>query len=359
MLYIKMLFLFLWMMATGWARTPIIDPDVATRDRYLRWVRRLPNTASPESYRFANELHRDLGPLVRDRPGVIRPFVIGRSVEKRPIWAFRVSRPNIEIHSKVLVFAGIHALEWISTEAATSFLEELVTLTPSGVEVVVIPLLNPDGRDRVEADRLADRKIYRRGNARKVDLNRDFEVNREQRAIWRHIIPGYYGHTGKPLSQPESRALDRLLGEDFDVAISLHAFGGFVYTPWAGLWERPEDWENLHRLGTIMSQAQGAHAYKVRQLSRWGFFFRAQGAEIDHIYGKYGTLAYLIELTRSGLNPFRPSTLKDPFRWYNPLAPERHVDKGVSALRALVHTLAWNQGVDEGPVLRSDDSDQE
>jgi hypothetical protein len=341
----KVLFLLALLISTGWARTPIVHPESAARDRYLGWVRRLPHPQNPEAYRFISEIHRDLAPWVRERPGVVRPFVIGRSVEKRPIWAFRVSRPGTEIHSKVLIFAGIHALEWVSTETATSFLEDLITMPPAGVEVVVVPLLNPDGRDRVEADRLSGRVMYRRGNALKVDLNRDFEVNREIRAIWHHLIPGYYGHTKKPLSQPESRALDRLLSEQFDVAISLHSFGGFVYTPWAGLWERPKDWETLHRLGTIMSQAQGAHAYKVRQLSRWGFFFRAQGAEIDHIYGKYGTLAYLIELSRSGINPFRPYTLRDHFYWYNPPRPDRHVEKGHGSLQALVHTLAWDGGL--------------
>lgn len=344
----KHLILLVLMMSTAWARTPIVQPDEASRDRYLRWSNRLPHQQSPEAYRFVSKLHRDLSPWVRDRPGVIQPFVIGRSVEKRPIWAFRIARPATEIHTKVLVFAGIHALEWISTETATSFIEELVVMPPSGVEVVVIPLLNPDGRERVESDRLAGRSIYRRGNALKVDLNRDFAVNREVRAIWHHIIPAYYGHTKKALSQPESRALDRLLKERFDVAISLHSFGGFVYTPWAGLWERPEDWDTLHRLGTVMSQAQGAHAYKVRQLARWGFFFRAQGAEIDHIYGQYGTLSYLIELTRSGINPFRPNTLRDQFYWYNPQRPTRHVDKGISALRAMVYTLAWDGGLGTG-----------
>ena len=113
MLYAKMLFVIMWMTATAAARTPIVDPDSTARDRYLRWVRRLPHIHSPEAYRYTNQLHRDIAPYVRDRPGVVRPFVIGRSVEKRPIWAFRVSRPDTEVHSKILVLAGIHALEWI------------------------------------------------------------------------------------------------------------------------------------------------------------------------------------------------------------------------------------------------------
>lgn len=339
----------LWMLLCGLllslparALSPMVDRDQVQADRFQRWVAKQKGPAEHDGYLTASGVFRIASALNMERPGVVQPVLMGHSVERRSIWAFRVRRPGDEVHTKVLVFAGIHALEWISTQTAAHTLEALALSPPRGVEVVVVPLLNPDGRARVESDLAAGLRRYRRGNARKVDLNRDFAVNRDAKAFWRHIIPAYYRTSRAPLSQPETRALDRLLDrERFDVALSLHAFGGFVYTPWAGLWERPEDWTEFHRLGTIMSQAQGAHAYKVRQLSRWGFFFRAHGAEIDHIYGKYGTKAFLIELTRSGLHPLKPSLLKVPFRWYNPERPDRHVDKGWAAIRALVHTLSY------------------
>ena len=326
----------------AWSTTPIVRGKRTVEQRYQSWAARQAEAEHSEAYRFAASFHQTIAPLARERPGVIQPILMGRSVERRPIWAFRIKRPGEPSHTKVLVFAGIHALEWITSETAVTFLEELVKHPPKGVEVVIAPLLNPDGRERAERDRLSGENHYRRVNARGVDLNRDFAVNTEAKAVWRHIIPGYYGRSASPLSQPESRALDKLLAaERFDVALSLHSFGGFVYTPWSGLWERPADWPELHRLGTVMSQAQGSHAYKVRQLSRWGFFFRAHGSEIDHIYGKYGTLAYLIELSRSGVNPFRPQTFREYFHWYNPQRPDRHVERGVRALRSLVHTLDW------------------
>lgn len=329
-------------LGSAWARSPAVHPVRSVDRRYQAWVARQTEPDHAEAYRFVPALHRAIAPLARDQPGRIQPFIVGHSVERRPIWGFRIRRPETPSHTKVLVFAGIHALEWITSETAVEFIEDTVALPPKGVEIIVVPLLNPDGRSRAENDRLEGANRYRRSNARGVDLNRDFAINTEPKAIWKAIIPGYYSRSETPLSQPESRALDALLeAEQFDVAISLHAFGGFFYTPWSGVWERPKDWPELHRLGTVMSRAQGSHAYKVRQLSRWGFFFRAHGSEIDHIYGKYGTLAYLIEITRSGVNPFRPRTLREYFYWYNPPNPERHTVRTVRALRSLVHTLDW------------------
>lgn len=206
------------------------------------------------------------------------------------------------------------------------------------MRVTVIPLLNPDGRVKVERDLIGGINSYRRGNAHNVDLNRDFAVHADARAVWRRVIPGYYAHSEQPLSQPESRALDGLLArERYDRAASLHAFGGYLYFPWAGRFARPDTWAEHLAVGRAMERAMGAHAYRPAQLGRWGFFFRAQGAELDHLHGRYGATSFLVELTRSGFDPLRPaSSLRTYFRWYNPEDVERHRRKGVAAMRALI-----------------------
>jgi hypothetical protein len=279
---------------------------------------------------------REIADAIAAHPGVVEVEPIGTSTTGRPIWAFDVSDPGTVPTRDVLVFAGIHALEWISTEVAVDLLEEWIALPPPGVRLTVVPLLNPDGRARVERDLGAGENRYQRGNQAHVDLNRDYGVNREAVAVWRKVIPGRYSTSPAPLSQPETQALVQLAADrHFDRAASLHAFGGYLYHPWAGRWERPPDYEALHALGRAMETAQAGHAYRTRQLSRWGFFFRAQGAEIDHLYGEYGTEAWLIELTRSGLAPFREGGMSSYFRWYNPIHSEPHRARGVAALRAL------------------------
>jgi hypothetical protein len=290
-----------------------------------------------------------LADVAASRPGAIRVEEIGRTARDRPIWAFTFAEPRVlvggphpavPVEERVLVFAGIHALEWISTEAALALCHDLAAVPPRGVAVTVIPVLNVDGRLRAEADARAGRNAYRRGNGARppVDLNRDFAVHHEAVSVWRHILPGYHASSGSPLSQPESRALDALAArERFDRAASLHAFGGYFYTPWAGRWRRADDHAEMVAIGREMERAQGPHAYRTRQLSRWGFFFRANGAEIDHLYGEYGTRAFLIEITRSGFDLRHPiDSVRTYLRWYNPARPTPHVERTVAALKALV-----------------------
>ncbi|MDP6935524.1 MAG: M14 family metallopeptidase, partial [Myxococcota bacterium] len=293
------------------------------RISYLAWQERQEQPVEPHpepGYRFMSEIHAELAELVRRRPGVIHPFRAGRSVRRAPLWAFRIHRPDRPSRIKVLVFAGLHALEWIGSEVATSWARNLVLHPVDGVEVVVLPIANPDGRQRVEQDLLEGTQRYRRANWAGTDLNRDFGVHREPTALWRHLLPGYYASSPSALSQPETRAIDKLAMEQFDVVVSLHAFGGWIFYPWAGKWDQTPHELAFVELSQVLQRGQGAHAYRARQLSRWGFFFRAQGSEIDHLYGKYESLSFIIELTRSGIERPRVGGLE--------VLPHRRADFG-------------------------------
>ena len=290
------------------------------------------------AYVAQDDLFERLEALAAEQPERLAEEELGRTIRGRPIRAFHVA-PTGTATSSLLVVAGIHAWEWIGTETADRFLRDLVVAPPEHVAVTVIPVLDADGRAATErAARQGRWEDFYRGNAANVDLNRDFPVNHEPRGPWSRILPGLVASSPAPLSQPESRALDALAArERYDTAVSLHSFGGYLYLPWAGAWERPDDWPELAELGRTMEAEQGRGAYKPRQLSRWGFFFRAHGTEIDHLYGTYGTRAFLIELTRTGLRPWHVLADRQvPFRWYDPEDPAPHVERGVRALHALV-----------------------
>ncbi|MGV1048082.1 MAG: M14 family zinc carboxypeptidase [Solirubrobacterales bacterium] len=145
--------------------------------------------------------------LLQASPAVAtQEATIGHSVEGRPIVSVR-SRPAGPA-LKVLVVGCIHGDETAGMRVARRL---LAGGAPRGVELWVVPTINPDG---VAADS--------RGNAHGVDLNRNFSFD------WAHLGGGEYSGTG-PLSEPESRAAERLIRRiQPDVTIWFHQPFGIV-----------------------------------------------------------------------------------------------------------------------------------
>jgi protein MpaA len=115
---------------------------------------------------------------------------IGRSVEGRPIVTYRVG--DADAPRRVLVVGCIHGDEC----AGFPVIARLARGRPvPGVEMWIVPSVNPDGR-----------RARTRGNARGVDLNRNFPYR------WRRIPPpSRYASGPRPLSEPESRAVADLV----------------------------------------------------------------------------------------------------------------------------------------------------
>ena len=114
--------------------------------------------------------------------------VLGASVEGRPIVAFEGGDPASA--RKELIVGCVHGNEPAGTAIAAALTRGPV---PAGVDVWVVPDLNPDG---VAAGT--------RANAHRVDLNRNFPWR------WRRLA-GLYFSGAAPLSEPESRIVYRLI----------------------------------------------------------------------------------------------------------------------------------------------------
>ena len=128
-------------------------------------------------------------------PAAVPWTVLGHSHEGRAIEAATFGSP-VPGAPAVLLVATIHGDE----AAGTPLLRELARRLAEGPEwlagrrVVVLPLMNPDGLAREQ-----------RGNARGVDLNRNFPA-----PSWR-AAPR---HGEAPLSEPESRLVAELVARD-------------------------------------------------------------------------------------------------------------------------------------------------
>jgi murein peptide amidase A len=121
---------------------------------------------------------------------IVQQIEIGRSVEGRPITAIERGTPGGRV---VLVIGCIHGDE----DAGVAVVDELTTAPiPPGVDLWLVPSLNPDGVAH-----------QTRTNARQVDLNRNFPRN------WAPLgQPGdsQYAGTG-PASEPETAAVVGLI----------------------------------------------------------------------------------------------------------------------------------------------------
>lgn len=123
---------------------------------------------------------------------ILERRVIGTSIQGRPLEAIRMGDPK---GVTVAVIGVIHGNE----EAGLLITDELVNMqVPKGVNLWVIPSMNPDGT-----------VLNRRGNANRVDLNRNFPYG------WARIgQPGYSQYSGpNRASEPETKAIVSFLRE--------------------------------------------------------------------------------------------------------------------------------------------------
>jgi protein MpaA len=133
-------------------------------------------------------LRRSTGERAHATDNVARTVILGRSVEGRPIIGIEAGDPASP--RKVLVVGCVHGNE-CAGEAITSRLLRLQP--PVNVDLWIVASFNPDGAARGT-----------RGNARGVDLNRNFPWH------WQPLTGVYYSGP-HPLSEPETRIAYKLI----------------------------------------------------------------------------------------------------------------------------------------------------
>ena len=118
---------------------------------------------------------------------VIGKKLLGRSVQGRPIRAFRLGEPGAP---KMVLLATMHGNEAAPSRILTSLMKGPEV---HGIDLWVVPTYNPDGR-----------VAGTRKNARGVDLNRNFPH------LWRDL-DGNYESGPRPASEPETKAIMKFL----------------------------------------------------------------------------------------------------------------------------------------------------
>jgi protein MpaA len=131
-----------------------------------------------------------LGAVAAGRPDGLarRTILLGHSRGGRPIVAIETG--DFGSARKELVVGCVHGTECAGLAIARR-LERMAP--PAGLDLWIVPNLNPDGS-----------VLGRRGNAHKVDLNRNFPW------LWEKLT-GVFKSGPRPLSEPETRIAVRLI----------------------------------------------------------------------------------------------------------------------------------------------------
>jgi hypothetical protein len=162
---------------------------------------------------------------VEEEPVDKTKTVIGESVEGRDIVAYHYGEGSKEI----LFVGGVHGgYSWNTVLVARELMDELednLEAVPENLKVTVIPLLNPDGLyktlgkegdfDKGDVPSGINERIAGRFNGNGVDLNRNFDCEWQEKAIWqsKEVSGG-----NEVFSEPESQAVRDYIEESDPIA---------------------------------------------------------------------------------------------------------------------------------------------
>ena len=176
--------------------------------------------------------------VVTSTPIVDTTPVIGKSVAGRDIIAYHYGTGETEI----LFIGGIHGgYEWNTTllaYEAMDYLEANPNVIPTNLKITIIPVLNPDGINKVvgtsgrfdltDVSTSQTTVIAGRFNSNEVDLNRNFDCDWEPTGIWQNkTVSG----GSQVFSEPESQAIKNYVTSHKPQAVVVwYSAAGGVYS---------------------------------------------------------------------------------------------------------------------------------
>ncbi|KAA0217374.1 MAG: hypothetical protein DYG94_00875 [Leptolyngbya sp. PLA3] len=276
------------------------------QQRDISWYQNYHNYANVITY---------LNTLAAAHPDLAVVESAGTSIESRDIPAIRITGPGDSSQRPVVFLNGTqHAREWVSTKVVMYIAESLLNAYGSDsrvtdlldeCEVIIVPIVNPDGFVYTWTNYRLWRKNRRGGYG--VDLNRNWD--------WHWGGLGSDGSTSSdvyrgtaPFSEPETDAIRDYVVADGRVvaAIDYHSYSQLILWPWSYDYVDPpaDDLARFTAVGLQMRQEMlnaGGEPYTAQSSYE---LYAAAGVASDWFYGALDALSYTIELRDTGLYGF-------------------------------------------------------
>jgi murein tripeptide amidase MpaA len=278
---------------------------------------RTPTASSPRDsvngdYHSYLETESELYDLESQYPDLARVSTIGQSVEGRELYLVKIS-DNVtqnENEPKIFIVGCHHAREWISVEMPLLFARYLLEHYPNnpqvkraveGLQIYVLPILNPDGLEfSIRYYRMWRKNRQYNGDfSWGVDLNRNYGYKWGYDDMGSSAIPYNETYRGAgPFSEPETLALKTFLLENPPVgSISFHNFSQMILYPWGYTETLAPDDAEMRKIAKEMSElifAVNGRSYSYGPGA--STIYPTNGDSDDWYYAACGTFAYTIEL---------------------------------------------------------------
>ena len=219
-------------------------------------------------------------PIISSGQPTTTKQIIGTSVEGRAIESYSYGNGT----TTILFVGGIHGgYEWNSVLLAYKLIDELeadLIKIPEGINVEIIPVLNPDGlyavigkEGRFALEDIPEKSTLLNGqgrfNANDVDLNRNFDCKWKPSSSWRGEV---VSAGSSAFSEPEAEALKKIVEEKNPKAVVFwHSQANAVYASECEEGILPET------LALMSSYAQSANYKAVESFDAYPITGDAEG----------------------------------------------------------------------------------
>ncbi|WP_409497055.1 M14 family zinc carboxypeptidase [Amycolatopsis sp. cmx-11-12] len=237
----------------------LVHPDVEAApleiapDNETRPLSAGPEAAVPPGYQASYHFERFIHDMAQALPDTLsRVRLPEPSVQGKPISVLRMRSGTRADRPGVILMAGAHARELMNPELlynwafrvayclssetavnypAVTYQYGTIRLLADNLDVFVVPMVNPDGRDIVLS---AENLRMWRGNSRRVDLNRNYDFLFDS-GIGTSTDPASDVYRGPhAFSEPETRNIRWLLDTfpHITAVLDLHSFSELILYPW-------------------------------------------------------------------------------------------------------------------------------
>ena len=275
-------------------------------------------TIAPDvGYKTSAEVDEIIHRLANNYPDLVTVESFGRTHEGRDLWAIRVTSQAKQKAGKPVVFLNAlhHAREVMTVEVALDAADYLATNYASNnevrdwldrAEIWIVPMVNPDGSNKVWTEDSMWRKNTSGSDGVDVNRNYPYRWNQCNGSSGTPSSDTYRGPSAG--SENETQAMMALVGRIRPVySISFHSYSELVLYPYSCDGEHVPQREVVEGGGKAMAQLlpSDGGSGKYAPGTSWEILYAVDGGDIDWMYNTHNVIPYVIELnsTSQGFQP--------------------------------------------------------